>query len=127
MTRPSRRLERMIEIGMIAATAKPDADKPVGGQKERTPAFELADVDHLVTSAAGEAIGVSGEDDVPERHRGAAVMERAAAEKASDQSAVDFDDAVPQSDRTAGHCCEKCKRQADHRDGKRPEVADKSH
>ena len=116
----------MIEIRVISATAKPDGDEPVRRRKERSPALELADVGHLVRTAAGQALGIPGEEDVSERHRGAALVQRAAAEESAHDAAVDFEDAAAKPHGAAGRRSEDCEREADDRDGEGPEIADDS-
>src|SRR4051812_26735400 len=81
----ARRLERVIQVGMIPAAPQPRADEPVYRQEQWSPVLELADMGQLMRSAVGQALGVSGQDHMPQRHRCTALVEAAATQEPGDQ------------------------------------------
>src|SRR5439155_2720041 len=107
-------LEGIIHVSALAPQERNQRGDEISRQKQRPPAFALADVDALVFSRGIEKLLVTAEDDVSEGHRaGSAAQQGAVTEKPTDQAAVHLEHALDYADLAAAEQRRPKKQQAD--------------
>lgn len=87
-------LEWMVEVRIKATQSEPEGDRPIQGEQEHPPAFELLDVKSLVRTTPAEALGIPRKNDMPQCHRCAPLMPATAAKHRPEESPTGFDYAV---------------------------------
>lgn len=84
----------MIEVRVSTAHPKPGCDSPIERGQQRSPALKLPNVMPLMLAACFQTERVAGQDDMPQRHRGAALAKPASTQQPRHETAVGLDHSV---------------------------------